>query len=129
MKPKAVIFYCNWSSSPGLQLSQSLLEDDTNGNKMLVSMCSGRLSPEIVLNAFEKGAWGVMITACPPDKCEHDANYKTYARVSLLKTLIHQLGIDSKRLKFEWVDKGEAAKLKNVVDTFVKDLEQLGPLN
>ena len=96
---------------------------------MLVSMCSGRLTPEIVLNAFDKGAWGVMITACPPDKCEHDANYKTFARVSLLKTLIHQLGIDSQRLKFEWVDKGEAGKLKNVVDTFVEDITQLGPLN
>ena len=129
MKAKAVIFYCNWSSNPGLQLSRSQLEENNSEHKMLVSMCSGRLTPELVLQAFDRGAWGVMITACPTDKCEHDANYKTFARVLLLKTLIHQLGIDSQRLKFEWVDKGEAAKLKSAVDSFVENVKQLGPLN
>ena len=129
MKEKAVIFYCNWTSFPGLQLSQSALGENNSGQQLLVSMCSGRLTPEIILQAFDKGAWGVMVTACPPEKCEHDANYKTLARVSLLKTLIHQMGIESNRLQFEWVDKGEAGKLKNVVDTFVDEIKQLGPLN
>lgn len=129
MKAKAVIFYCNWSSFPGLQLSQSALQAASPDHKMLVSMCSGRLTPELVLQAFDNGAWGVMITACPTDKCEHDANYKTFARVSLLKTLIQQLGIDSKRLKFEWVDKGEADKLKCLVAAFMEEIHQLGPLN
>ena len=129
MKEKAVIFYCNWTSFPGLQLSQSNLGENDSGQQLLVSMCSGRLTPEIILNAFDKGAWGVMVTACPPDSCEHDANYKTLARVSLLKTLIHQMGIESNRLQFEWIDKGEAGKLKSVVNTFVEEIKQLGPLN
>ncbi len=128
MNAKAVIFFCNWSAYPGLQLSQNPLEETNLSYKLLVSMCSGRISPEHILVAFQKGAWGVLITACPKDKCEHDGNYKTYGRIMLLKTMLQQIGVDSERLRLEWVDKGESAKLKGAIDTFMGDVEKLGPV-
>jgi coenzyme F420-reducing hydrogenase delta subunit len=128
MSAKAVIFYCNWSSYPGLQLSQSVLEEPDQEKKLLVSMCSGRISPELIIQSFQHGAWGVMVTACPQDSCEHHGNYRTVARIKLLKNMLESMGYDSKRLKLEWIDKGEAAKLKEAVNTFIGEIEKLGPI-
>lgn len=129
MSAKTVVFFCNWSAYPGLQLSQNPLAKPDTDEKMLVSMCSGRISPELILEAFRKGAWGVLITACPVDKCEHDGNYKTYGRIMLLKTMLQQIGVDANRLKLEWIDKGEAAKLKQAIDMFNNEIKELGPVN
>ena len=127
MNAKTVIFFCNWSAYPGMQLSENPLAKAELEQKMLVSMCSGRISPELILEAFRKGAWGVLITACPVDKCEHNGNYKTFGRITLLKTMLQQIGVDSNRLRLEWIDKGEAAKLKKAIDLFNDEMKGLGP--
>ena len=127
MSAKTVVFFCNWSAYPGLQLSQNPLAAPDTDEKMLVSMCSGRISPELILEAFRKGAWGVLITACPVDKCEHNGNYKTFGRITLLKTMLQQIGVDSNRLRLEWIDKGEAAQLKKAIDLFNDEIKGLGP--
>lgn len=123
MKGKTVVFFCNWSSYPGLQMSadtsRSRHEDET---LLMVSMCSGRISPELIVQSFQKGAAGVLVAACPADKCEHDGNYQTVGRVRLLKTIMGQLGYDPERLRLEWIDKGESAKLQQAIKTFQSDL-------
>lgn len=125
MKPKVVVFFCNWSNYPGLQLSYPHIGPPPE-QKMMVSMCSGRISPELILESFSRGAWGVFITACPVEKCEHDANYKTWGRIHLLKKMLPDMGIEEDRLKIEWIDKGEAAVFKKALDDFTKELEELG---
>ena len=131
MKAKTVIFFCNWSSYPGLQMSRfsdELLEAKESEEKMLVSMCSGRISTELIVESFKNGAWGVMVAACPPDSCEHNGNYRTVGRISLIKKMLKQMGLEGERLRLEWVDKGEAAKLKQAVEGFVVDINKLGPV-
>jgi coenzyme F420-reducing hydrogenase delta subunit len=95
---------------------------------IIVSMCSGRVAPELVLNAFEEGAWGVMVAGCPPEECDHDGNYKTRRRLVLLKNILKELNIDPKRIKLEWFSTGESAKLQNTINDFVKELEKMGPI-
>jgi len=127
MNIKTVIFYCNWSTYPGLQLSR-FSNNQPETHKYLVSMCSGRISPELVLQTFQKGVGGVLIAACPQDACEHDGNYKTVGRVALLKIMLHQMGINPERLKFVWIDKGESAKLLQTVNSFTEKINKLGPI-
>ena len=129
MSVKTVVFFCNWSAYPGLQLSQSSLEDNNRSQKMLVSMCSGRISPELIVDSFKHGAWGVMVAACPPDSCDHHGNYRTVARIALLKNMLQQFGMDSQRLRLEWIDKGEAQKLKEAITSFTSEVEKLGPVH
>ena len=129
MNPKTIIFSCNWSSYPGLQLSENPLEPVPEDHKLIINMCAGRISPELIIDAFKNGAWGVMIASCPTDKCEHDGNYKTRRRVILLKRALEQFGIEPQRLKLEWIDKGETAKLKQAIDKFVSGMSKLGPIN
>jgi len=124
---KLVVFACNWSMFPGLQLSQSPTLVKTPYG-IIVSMCSGRVAPELILNAFEEGAWGVLVAGCPPEECDHDGNYKTRRRLILLKNILKELNIDSRRIKLEWFSTNESAKLQNVINDFMKELEKMGPI-
>jgi len=129
MNKRIVVFFCNWSNYPGLKLSDPCVEDADSYKKYMVSMCSGRISPELILDAFSHGAWGVFITACPVDKCEHAANYKTTGRIALLKHMLLQLGIDPKRLRMEWVDKGEVEVFRKSVNAFMDEIREMGPIS
>jgi len=124
---KLVVFACNWSMFPGMQLSESPILVKTQYG-IIVSMCSGRVAPELVLNAFEEGAWGVMVAGCPPEECDHGGNYKTRRRLVLLKNVLKELNIDPKRIKLEWFSTGESAKLELEISNFVKELDKLGPI-
>ena len=114
---KALIFICNWSLFPGMQLSESPTIVKTPYG-VIVSMCSGRVAPELILNAFEKGAWGVMVAGCPPEECDHDGNYKARRRLVLLKNVLKELNIEPERVKIEWFSTGESAKLSKSIPIF-----------
>lgn len=126
-KKKLLVFACNWSLFPGMQLSETPTLVKTPYG-VIVSMCSGRVAPELILDAFEKGAWGVLVAGCPPEECDHDGNYKTRRRLMLLKKILRELNIEPERVKLEWFSTGESAKLKNSIDDFVKELEKMGPI-
>jgi len=125
VQPKVLVFSCNWSTYPGLQLSR--LEESGTVSEPIITMCTGRLDPELILEAFSRGAWGVFVAGCPPDECEHDGNYKTRRRILLLKKTLGQLGVLPSRLTLEWVSTGESAKLAKLVGDFTARMAQLGP--
>ena len=125
---KAIVFCCNWSLFPGMQLSKSPTIVKTPYS-IIVSMCSGRVAPELVLKALEEGAWGVMVAGCPPEECDHDGNYKTRRRLILLKNFIRELNIEPERIKLDWFSTGESAKLSKAIDDFIKELDRIGPIN
>jgi coenzyme F420-reducing hydrogenase delta subunit/NAD-dependent dihydropyrimidine dehydrogenase PreA subunit len=124
---KLVVFCCNWSLFPGMQLSESTSHIKSSYG-IIVSMCSGRITPELILDAFNEGAWGVMIAGCPPEECDHDGNYKTRRRLMLLKNLLKELNIEPERLKLEWFSTRESAKLSKEIDNFLSEIEKLGSI-
>lgn len=124
---KLVVFCCNWSIFPGMQLSESPALIKTSYG-VIVTMCSGRVAPELILNAFEEGAWGVIVAGCPPEECDHDGNYKTRRRLVLLKNVIKELNIEPERIKLDWFSTGESTKLEQTINKFVEELEKLGPI-
>ncbi len=123
---KLIVFCCNWSVFPGLQNSQSTTLINTSYG-VIVTMCSGRVNPELVLHAYKEGAWGVMVCGCPPEECEHDGNYKARRRLLLLKNILKHINIEPERLRLVWFSRGQSMKLKKAIDDFVNDLEKMGP--
>ena len=124
---KIIIFCCNWALFPGLQLSStSAIIKMPYG--VIVTMCSGRITPELILDAFDEGAWGVMVAGCPPEECDHNGNYKTRRRLILLQNFLKQMNIDPKRIKLECFSSGESIKLKNSINEFTKIIEKIGPI-
>jgi F420-non-reducing hydrogenase iron-sulfur subunit len=50
-------------------------------------------------------------------------------RVSLLKKVLKQFGIDPERVRLEFISASEGAKYAEVVNDFTKEIQGLGPLN
>lgn len=125
--PKVIVFCCNWSAYPELQFS-TLLEEREAPSSIIITMCTGRIGPELILRAFDLGAWGVLVAACPIGECEHDANYLTLRRILLLKKMLRQFDVDPERIKVEWVATGESAKLRAATNEFHGEMAKLGPI-
>ncbi|UCG30158.1 MAG: hydrogenase iron-sulfur subunit [candidate division WOR-3 bacterium] len=129
-QPKIVVFCCNWCSYAGADLAGvSRLQIDPNF-RIIRTMCSGRIEPEFVLSAFEKGADGVMITGCHPGDCHYiSGNYKTLRRYHFMKVLLEELGIDTRRIGLKFISAGEGIEFQNTVNSFVEQVRILGPSN
>jgi F420-non-reducing hydrogenase iron-sulfur subunit len=128
-EPKIVAFYCTWCTSAAADLAgTSRLRYPPNIYPIRV-MCSSRVDPEHVLNAFREGADGVLIGGCHPGDCHYKTgNYHTLRRVSLLKNLVRDLGIDERRIRLEWISASEGNRFAEVVEDFTEEIRCLGSL-
>jgi len=92
-------------------------------------MCSGGVSPAYILKALQAGADGVLVCGCNPGDCHYrEGNYKTIRRMTLLRKLLEQLGIEQERVQLHWVCASCAEEFVDVVNKITADLKRLGPL-
>jgi F420-non-reducing hydrogenase iron-sulfur subunit len=127
--PRIVAFLCNWCTYTGADLAGVARLQSSPSVRVIRTMCSGRVDPTFVLDAFKLGADGVMIGGCHIGDCHYsEGNFKTLRRVELLKVLLKQLGIDPRRLKLEWISASEGDKYAHTTLEFEKELRELGPI-
>jgi F420-non-reducing hydrogenase iron-sulfur subunit len=129
-EPRIVAFFCNWCTYTAADLAgTSRLKYPPNARVIRV-MCSGRVDPQFVMEAFARGADGVLIGGCHPGDCHYmEGNYKTMRRVTLLRPLLRALGIEDERLRLEWISASEGEKVARVISEMVATLRRLGPLD
>lgn len=128
-EPRIVCFVCKWCTSAGADLAGTSRLQYTPSGVNIRFMCSSRVDPEHIIWAFRQGADGVLVGGCHPGDCHYqDGNYKTQARVSLLKRVLEDFGIDKNRLRLEWISAAEGKKFAEVMDEFTEELSSLGPL-
>ncbi|NQV18334.1 MAG: hydrogenase iron-sulfur subunit [Armatimonadetes bacterium] len=128
--PKIVAFVCNWCSYAGADKAGALKLNYPANVKLIRVMCSGRVDPQFVMDAYREGADGVMILGCHPGDCHYrTGNVKALKRYKLLKKTLSQFGINDKRLKLDWVAAGEAALFQKVVNDMAETVKELGPLH
>jgi len=127
--PKIVVFCCNWCSYAGADLAGTSRLKIKPYFRVIRTMCSGRIDPTFIFHAFTQGADGVMVAGCHPGDCHYNSgNYKARRRIMLLKNMLPQLGIESERLKLEWISASEAPKFRSAVNGFIDEITELGPL-
>jgi len=127
-KPNILVFTCNWCSYAGADLAGvSRLQMPTNF-RVIRTMCSGRVDPEFLLYAFSKGADGILVAGCHPQDCHYiGGNYRTRKRVSLLRMMLKQYGLNPDRLQLEWISASEGDKFQHTIREFTKQIEDMGP--
>ncbi len=127
-QPRAVVFNCNWSTWPGFQASVGPEGVAARGYETLVSVCAGRLQSRTLLQVLRQGAWGVLVTACPKDECDHGGSERAKRRITALHEDLPSLGMDPRRVQLVELAKGDQAGFDAAVKTFISDLNELGPL-
>jgi F420-non-reducing hydrogenase iron-sulfur subunit len=127
-EPNIIGFLCNWCSYAGADLAGTSRIKYPPNIKSIRVMCSGRVDPVFILEALNKGADGVLVAGCHPGDCHYQSgNYKTNRRIKLLKKLLVEMGIESNRVRFEYISASEGHKFAAVVIEFVDELKKLGP--
>lgn len=123
---KIVAFLCNWCSYSGADkagMQQLAVPAELSVVRV---MCSGRVEPTLILEAFQKGADGVMLLACHPGDCHYkEGNLRAVCRGELLASLLPQLGVDPQRFCFDYISAAEAEKFSRLTTDFVERMKSL----
>jgi F420-non-reducing hydrogenase iron-sulfur subunit len=129
-QPKIAAFFCNWCTYTAADLAGVSRLKYAANVRVIRLMCSGRVDPQFILDAFAKGADGVLIGGCHPGDCHYvEGNYKTLRRFEMIQRLLAEFGIEDSRLRLEWISASEADKVRTVVNDMVEKLKALPPLD
>ena len=127
-EPKIVAFFCNWCTYLAADLAGTSRLKYAPNVRVIRLMCSGRVDPQFVLEAFAQGADGVLIGGCHPGDCHYqEGNYKALRRFHLLKRLLREMGIEEERFRLEWISAAEGDKVRAVINDMVERVRALGP--
>jgi F420-non-reducing hydrogenase iron-sulfur subunit len=129
-EPKIVAFFCNWCTYLAADLAGTSRMKYAPNARVIRVMCSGRIDPQFVMEAFANGADGVLVGGCHFGDCHYQAgNHKAARRFHLLKRVLVGMGIEPERLRLEWISAAEADKLRDVMNDMVAQIKALGPLD
>ncbi len=128
-QPKIVAFACTWCGYPSASLAGVNKMQYPSNVSIIRVMCTGSVEPGVIMNAFEKGADGVMVFGCLMDNCHYvSGNKKAQERIDAMKKLFDVMGLDSRRLRTEWLNASERIRFVQSVRDFVDEVRSLGPL-
>ena len=127
-EPRIIGFLCNWCSYAGAYTAGISRFKYQPNIRIVRVMCSGRVSPELVLRAFREGADGVLVLGCHIGDCHYvSGNHRTAKRMPVLRRILEYIGIEPERLRLDWVSSAEAPKFQQVVNEFTETIKELGP--
>jgi heterodisulfide reductase subunit A len=109
-------FACNWCSYAGGDMAGISRIQYPSSNRMIRTMCSARVSEEMVLEAFRCGAPVVLVSGCHYADCHYiNANRQTVQRVQKLWNKLEKAGVRPERLQLEWISAAEGQKFAKVM--------------
>jgi heterodisulfide reductase subunit A len=113
---KVFVFACNWCSYAGGDMAGISRIKYPSTNRVIRTMCSARVSDEMVLEAFRCGAPVVLVSGCHYADCHYiDANRQTVKRVQKLWNKLEKAGVRPERLQLEWISAAEGQKFAKVM--------------
>ena len=128
-QPHIVAMVCNWCSYAGADMAGTTRLEYPANVRLVRFPCTGRMSPLMILRAFEQGADGVLVSGCHPGDCHYvQGNLVARRRFTIFRSLMDFIGIDLRRLRFAWVSAAEGNKWAQVVSEVTSACREAGPL-
>ncbi|MHC1601648.1 MAG: hydrogenase iron-sulfur subunit [Methermicoccaceae archaeon] len=95
--PLVVAFVCSWCCVG----AEPHIPQDLNASiEVMRVKCTGAVSSEMVFEALEKGADGVLIAGCKLGECKYKTgNYECLARMDALKREMRKRGLSVRRVE------------------------------
>jgi F420-non-reducing hydrogenase iron-sulfur subunit len=126
--PNILCFCCNWCSYAGADLAGVSRFQYPSTIRIVRVMCSGRVDPAFILEAFKDGIDGVIVTGCHIGDCHYlKGNEFTKERFERFQKILIMMGLD-KRFRLEWVSASEGKRFAEVITEFTNQIEEQGPL-
>lgn len=91
-------------------------------------ICAEKVEPDLIRQAFQHGADGVLICGCQIGNCGSMAdNAAVLAHIHRSNTVLKEMGIETGRLRQEWVCAPGVESVPGIVADFADHLRKLGP--
>lgn len=127
-EPRIIAFVCNWCTYAAADLAGTSRIQYPPNVRIIRLMCSSAVDPVYIMKSLLEGADGVLIGGCHPGDCHYqNGNYKARRRITILKTILRDLGVPEDRVQLKWISASEGVKFAETITSMVKDLKQLGP--
>ena len=128
--PEIIAFFCQWCAYAAADNAGRARLEIPSGLKIIRVMCSGRVDPEFIMDAFKKKADGVLVIGCLDGNCHYKrGNRETSKRIILLQNLLDTIGIEPERVLFEEIKADDPHGLSEIITRFFKKITLLGPLD
>jgi len=96
--------------------------------KMVKLPCTGKTDIRYILRAFEDGADGVYIVACPIGNCHHvRGNERGLRRVQKARQILKSIGLEEERLEMYFMSGGQGQTFAEKAAEMTERVRKLGP--
>jgi len=127
-EPKILCFCCNWCSYAGADLAGVSRFQYPPNIRIVRVMCSGRVDPAFILEAFKDNIDGVIVTGCHIGDCHYiKGNEFTRDRFERFEKILKMMGLE-KRFKVIWISASEGKRFAEVITDFTNNIKELGPI-
>jgi coenzyme F420-reducing hydrogenase delta subunit len=127
-EPEITAFYCGYCGYMAADTAGALKVQYPANVKFVRLPCTGKTDIRYLLAAFEQGADGVYLVACPLGNCHHvRGNERGLARVSRAKKLLDEIGIGGNRLDMFFVSGSQAHAFADAARVMTARIRELGP--
>ncbi len=123
-RQKVILFTCSWHAYSSLEaVARERISCSTAVVPIRLS-CLGRISPGIILKAFEGGAAGVLLLGCPEGQCRYQTgNLEARKVVEEIRSLLLLLGYDENRLEYQLLPAENGEKYLEVLNQFLERVQ------
>ncbi len=127
-EPQITAFYCLYCGYMAADTAGIVRIQYPANVKFTRLPCSGKTDIRYILEAFEQGADGVYIVACPIGNCHHvRGNERGLARVKRAKSLLDEIGLGADRLEIFFMSGGQGHTFAMCAQQMVDRMRALGP--
>ncbi len=125
-EPRILAFLCYWCSYGAADLMGYNGAKVTENFRTIRIRCSCSISPEVISEIlFTDMADGVIVAGCPPENCHHLwGNYVTDKRIKLMQDTLSEFGIDTGRLRWEYIGVPQWDLMQKVLNFMDKGLRK-----
>jgi len=127
-EPEITAFYCIYCGYMAADTAGALQVQYPANVKFVRMPCTGKTDVRYLLEAFEQGADGVYIVACPIGNCHHvRGNERGRARMQRTKKILDEIGLGGERLDMFFMSGSQAQAYANAAKTMTERVRKLGP--
>jgi F420-non-reducing hydrogenase iron-sulfur subunit len=127
-EPEITAFYCIYCGYMAADTAGALQIQYPANVKFIRLPCSGKSDIRYMLEAFEQGADGVYLVACPIGNCHHvRGNERGQARVQRAKKILDDIGLGGERLDMFFMSGSQGHAFAMAAQTMTERIRKLGP--
>ncbi len=127
-EPQITAFYCVYCGYMAADTAGEMQIQYPANVKFIRLPCTGKTDIRYLLEAFEQGADGVYLVACPIGNCHHvRGNERGQARMRRAREILAEIGLAEKRLGMFFMSGSQALAFAAAAKTMTERVRELGP--